>query len=60
MLLINPGETGGWTYGQPMVAILETQPLQAHLISLLADKSNNGNAGVSHPASPKKGAATEQ
>lgn len=34
-LLINPGETGGWTYGQPSVAILETRPLQAKLISLL-------------------------
>lgn len=33
-LLINPGETGGWTYGKPSVAILETNPLAAELIPL--------------------------
>jgi uncharacterized protein len=33
-LLINPGETGGWTYGKPSVAILETQPLGAELVPL--------------------------
>ena len=42
-LLINPGETGGWTYGRPSVAILETQPLQAKLVSLLA-KSDSETA----------------
>lgn len=40
-LFINPGETGGWTYGQPSVAILETRPLQAKLVSLLDKKGGN-------------------
>ena len=30
-LFLNPGETGGWSYGKPSVAILETNPLAAHL-----------------------------
>tara|TARA_R110002020_G_scaffold319161_7_gene535088 strand:- start:1488 stop:2090 length:603 start_codon:yes stop_codon:yes gene_type:complete len=33
-LMINPGETGGWTYGKPSVAILETDPLEAQLLFL--------------------------
>ena len=33
-LVLNPGETGGWTYGQPTIAILDTQVLKAELISL--------------------------
>ena len=33
-LFINPGETSGWTYRCPMVAILETDPLQARLVPL--------------------------
>ena len=36
-LLINPGETGGWTYGTPSVAILETAPLHAKLFKLIID-----------------------
>lgn len=60
-LLINPGETGGWTYGRPSVAILETRPLQAKLVSLLDDKSSNGkgDACVGQRTSPKSGAATQ-
>lgn len=34
-LHLNPGETSGWTYRQPTVAILETDPLDARLVSLL-------------------------
>ncbi len=46
-LLVNPGETGGWTYGRPTVAILETQPLQARLISLLHNERSPGEGAVS-------------
>jgi putative phosphoesterase len=31
-LLLNPGETSGWTYRQPSIAILETQPLRAEIV----------------------------
>ena len=41
-LLLNPGEAGGWTYGQPTVAIVETKPLRVELVSLLqARESRN-------------------
>lgn len=33
-LLVNPGETSGWTYRKPSVALLTTQPLEARLVSL--------------------------
>lgn len=33
-LFVNPGETSGWTYRKPTVAILETDPLGAEIISL--------------------------
>jgi putative phosphoesterase len=33
-LFINPGETSGWTYRKPMIALLDTQPLQARLVAL--------------------------
>ena len=33
-LLLNPGETSGWTYRRPSVAILETDPLQAEILRL--------------------------
>ncbi|GAB4160476.1 MAG: metallophosphoesterase [Planctomycetaceae bacterium] len=33
-LQINPGETSGWTYRQPSVVLLETQPLEAEIVSL--------------------------
>ncbi len=33
-LVINPGETSGWFYRKPTVAILETAPLDARLIAL--------------------------
>ncbi|HUG90393.1 MAG TPA: YfcE family phosphodiesterase [Planctomycetaceae bacterium] len=33
-LLINPGETGGWTYRKPSIALLDTQPLGARLVFL--------------------------
>jgi len=33
-LWINPGETSGWTYGQPSIAILETMAMQADIVFL--------------------------
>ena len=33
-LFINPGETSGWSYGRPSVAILETDPLDAKVLRL--------------------------
>ncbi len=34
VLAINPGETSGWTYRKPTIAILETQPLSARIVAL--------------------------
>jgi uncharacterized protein len=31
---INPGETSGWTYGNPTVAILETSPFACRIVPL--------------------------
>jgi predicted phosphodiesterase len=31
---VNPGETSGWTYRRPTVALVETDPLSARLIEL--------------------------
>ena len=33
-LCLNPGETSGWSFGKPTVAILETQPLHARFVAL--------------------------
>lgn len=33
-LFLNPGETSGWNYRQPTIAILETDPLEAQIINL--------------------------
>lgn len=33
-LMVNPGETSGWSFGKPSVAILETQPLAARILWL--------------------------
>jgi hypothetical protein len=34
MLFVNPGETSGWTYRKPTVAVLETDPLSAEIVHL--------------------------
>ena len=34
LLFINPGETSGWTFRKPSVAILETSPISARLVAL--------------------------
>ncbi|QEG35797.1 YfcE family phosphodiesterase [Bythopirellula goksoeyrii] len=41
-LIVNPGETSGWIFGQPSVTILETQPLQAKLVLLQNDTKTHG------------------
>jgi putative phosphoesterase len=33
-LLINPGETSGWTFGQPTIALLETATRQVEIVAL--------------------------
>lgn len=33
-LFVNPGETSGWTYREPSLAIVETNPLAAEIIRL--------------------------
>lgn len=35
-LFINPGETSGWTYRKPSIAVLETKPLSAEIVWLPA------------------------
>jgi len=46
-LLINPGETSGWTFGQPTVVLLDTATAAAeiiHLASPLKEGTANDNA----------------
>lgn len=33
-LFINPGETGGWLTGEPTVAVLDTETMQAEILKL--------------------------
>lgn len=33
-ILINPGETGGWTFGRPTIVLLETTSQQAQVVEL--------------------------
>lgn len=33
-LLVNPGETSGWTFRKPSIAIVETRPLTAQIVDL--------------------------
>lgn len=33
-LIVNPGETSGWTYRRPTMAIVETQPLSGEIVDL--------------------------
>lgn len=35
-LFINPGETSGWSYGKPTVALLETSTMEARIVPLIA------------------------
>lgn len=42
-MYVNPGETSGWSFQQPSVAILETSPLSAEIVRLDAPAENSGN-----------------
>ena len=43
-LFINPGETSGWSYGRPSVAILDTSNLTARIVMI--SKSQEGVAAA--------------
>lgn len=50
-LYINPGETSGWSYRKPSVAILETQPLEARIVRLDdAAEDFSGTIGNDEPS----------
>ncbi len=34
-LLINPGETSGWSFGEPTIVLLETEAMQARIVQLV-------------------------
>jgi putative phosphoesterase len=34
-LLINPGETSGWTFGRPTIALLDTQTMEVEIVDLV-------------------------
>jgi uncharacterized protein len=36
-LLVNPGETSGWTFGQPTIVLLETSTRQTEIVSLIQE-----------------------
>ncbi len=42
-LLINPGETSGWTFGRPTIALLETATRDVEIVSL-APPANEGES----------------
>lgn len=37
-LWINPGETSGWTFGRPTVALLETETMEAEIVEIEGDE----------------------
>lgn len=43
-LYVNPGETSGWSFRKPSVAILETSPLSAEIVRLDDPAQNSGNS----------------
>jgi putative phosphoesterase len=51
-LFINPGETSGWSYGNPTVALLETSTMQARIVPLNASPSPKIAEHGSGPATP--------
>jgi putative phosphoesterase len=34
-LLVNPGETSGWTFGRPTIAMLDTRTMEVELVELI-------------------------
>jgi putative phosphoesterase len=45
-LYVNPGETSGWSFRKPSVAILETSPLSAEIVRLDEPAGNSGNSNL--------------
>ena len=41
-LLVNPGETSGWTFGRPTIAVLDTDTMHVELVDLVAAASHEG------------------
>jgi putative phosphoesterase len=41
-LLINPGETSGWTFGRPTIALLETATREVQIIDLASPANEGG------------------
>ena len=54
-LFINPGETSGWTYRNPSVALLETTTMQAQSIPLLATPQVAGSSPAAAGLSASSG-----
>jgi putative phosphoesterase len=46
-LLINPGETSGWSFGRPTIAVLETTTREVRIIDLLPVAQVNQPAAIS-------------
>lgn len=44
-LWINPGETSGWTYGRPTVAVLETGTREVEIVALRGGKGTGERGG---------------
>jgi predicted phosphodiesterase len=40
-LLINPGETSGWTFGRPTIVLYDTQARQAEVLELAQKRDQN-------------------
>jgi uncharacterized protein len=51
-LLINPGETSGWTFGRPTIALLETATRQVKVITLKPDESADAAPATASDAGP--------
>jgi putative phosphoesterase len=49
-LLINPGETSGWTFGRPTIVLLDTGTRKARIIDLAPAAAACGTAAASAPA----------
>jgi len=49
-LLINPGETSGWTFGRPTIVLLDTMARKARVIDLTPPAAACGTAAANAPA----------
>jgi uncharacterized protein len=49
-LLINPGETSGWTFGRPTIALLETSPRAARIVEIMPPANEGDGQRSCDPA----------